>query len=134
MIAHGEATAPRIELSVRADAPADALRDRDLAAGAVCAATLGSLAEATRWHQEARLAARRPPSEAEPARPAPSRVAAAAARAASSTPRAVAPVRVFAAPTGPRPSGDRSVSRCGPVQPGVRDARPAPLPPSVPTA
>lgn len=48
-----------VSLVVRGtDAATLAQRDRD--ADAICAATLGSLAEATRFHQEARLAASRP--------------------------------------------------------------------------
>lgn len=107
VLVHGEATPPRLTASVRADATPPALRRRDRAAGAISAATLGSLAEATRWHQDARLAARRPGSGAgaASARLAPSRVAAAAARAASSVPRAVARTSVFSATTGSCPSG-----------------------------
>lgn len=39
---------------------AQTLERRNREADAICAATLGSLGEATRWHQEARLAASRP--------------------------------------------------------------------------
>lgn len=117
-IVHGAASPPRVTVSVRADASIDALRERDLATGAVCAATLGSLAEATRWHQEARLAARRPrhDPEVDSTRPAPSRIAAAAARTASSVPRADARVLVFPTPNGSlRPGGEPPGPRYEPV-------------------
>ena len=119
-IAHGEISAARVELSLDVGRTSiDALRERDLAATAICAATLGSLAEATHWHQAARLAARRPAAEADagdPPRPAPSRLAAAAARVATTTPRALAPVLPFPVPNGVRlPPGESFGSRYEPV-------------------
>jgi len=60
MRADGPASACRAELSlVPVGTDAATLRARDAAAEAISAATLGSLGEATRWHREARLAARR---------------------------------------------------------------------------
>jgi len=73
VLAHGPVSACRTELSlvpVGTDVPALQARDSD--AEAVCAATLGSLGEATRWHQEARLAARRQQTPAPQPAPCPS--------------------------------------------------------------
>jgi transglutaminase-like putative cysteine protease len=64
VLSHGSASACRVEVSLIPVGTADAaLQARDAAAEAICAATLGSLGEATRWHQEARLAARRQPAQ-----------------------------------------------------------------------
>ena len=105
-IAHGAASLTRLEWSVACPGTGrEVLLERDRGAVAICTATLGSLGEATRWHQQARLAARRRAARdaaADPARPAPSRLAAAAARVASAAPRAGVQVPLFepAAATG----------------------------------
>jgi transglutaminase-like putative cysteine protease len=50
------------------DADARVLRERDGMAGEVCAAMLGSLAQAARWAEDANLAARQAPPGADPLR------------------------------------------------------------------
>ena len=98
-IAHGVVSLAHVEWSI--DCPGTRVEDlvaRDRAAIAIRTATLGSLGEATRWHHEARHAARRrgiAGDEPEPTRPPPSRLAAAAARVAASAPRDGAQVPVF---------------------------------------
>jgi len=60
VLGHGPVAAGRAELSMRSlGTDAATLRARDRATPAIVSATIGSLGEATRWHQEARLAARR---------------------------------------------------------------------------
>lgn len=62
VLGHGPLAAGRAELSIRClGTDADTLRARDRATPGILSATIGSLGEATRWHQEARLAARREP-------------------------------------------------------------------------
>ena len=121
-IAHGAVSLARVEWAIACPCtPAGALLERDRGAASICTATLGSLGEATRWHQEARLAARRRgglPDETGPPRPAPSRLAAAAARAASSAPRSGAQVLVFPTPAprgAPRVADEPAASGIEPV-------------------
>jgi hypothetical protein len=60
VIGDGERLRCRTELSIACvGADPQQLQESDRVAGPICTATLGSLGEATRWHQEARLAARR---------------------------------------------------------------------------
>lgn len=109
----------RVDWSIGSpDASLEVLRERDRLAEAVCAATLGSLGEATRWHQEARLAARPADDSAEPQRRAPSQVATAAARLASTAPRRGARILVFPGALSPRAPtvGESRGSRYEPVQ------------------
>ncbi len=59
----------RVQMTVAGlDADARILRERDGGAGEVCAATLGSLAQAARWAEDASLAARQVPHGADPLR------------------------------------------------------------------
>jgi len=126
-IAHCAVAGTRIAWTVECPDTTDAvLRERDRGAEALCCATLGSLAEATRWHQEARLAARAPRrgdggdggDEGEPSRASPSRLAAAAARAAATAPRGGA--RVFAFPSASSPPSASAPS--GPPSRGAGEA------------
>jgi hypothetical protein len=60
VIGDGDRYRRRAELSIACvGADPKRLHDSDRIAGPICSATLGSLGEATRWHQEARVAARR---------------------------------------------------------------------------
>jgi hypothetical protein len=120
-IAHGTVSLARADWSIACPGTrTETLVARDRGAEAIVSATLGSLGEATRWHQEARLAARRRggPDDAEPGRPPPSRLAAAAARAAATVPRAGARILVFPTPSAQgasRVQGEPSSSRIEPV-------------------
>ena len=117
-IAHGSVTAGRLETTlVCHEADAARLAASDERIEAIAAATLGSLGEATRWHQEARLAARRPQvgGGGESRRPAPSQAAAAAARTAASIPRRTAQVLVFPAPPPSRGPGELPGPRLEPA-------------------
>jgi len=111
MLAHGPVSACRTELSlVPVGTDAATLRARDGDAEAVCAATLGSLGEATRWHQEARLAARRQPAPApqqSPGTRSPRPEAHAARRGAQ--------VLMFPSSATFRPAGEPARSRFEPV-------------------
>jgi len=113
LIAHGDIADRAVVASLTPEqASLEALHERDRGIEAICAATLGSLGDATRWRQEARLAARHPETAvAEDARPAPSRIAAAAARAAVSAPRESGHAFIFA----PGPSSRLTTSE-GPVR------------------
>jgi hypothetical protein len=67
VLGHGPAAAGRAELSMRCvGTDVATLRARDRATPAIVSATIGSLGAATRWHQEARLAARRESGADEP--------------------------------------------------------------------
>jgi transglutaminase-like putative cysteine protease len=120
-IAHGAVSLARAEWSIACPGTRDdILAARDRGAEAIVTATLGSLGEATRWHQEARLASRRRDGsdDVEPSRPPPSRLAADAARAATTVPRAAAQVLVFPTPSVPglpRSAGEPADSRIEPL-------------------
>jgi transglutaminase-like putative cysteine protease len=106
-LAHGDVVVREVRSRLSSpDTTMQALVERDVQAEAVSAATLGSLGEAVRWHQEARLAAgRRGTGDADASsRPAPSTVAAAAARASSTAPRRMAQVFAFPSFQAPRAS------------------------------
>lgn len=111
MLAQAPVSTCRIELSLApVGTDATALQARDRAAEAICAATLGSLGEATRWHQEARLAARRqepPASQRPPVTRTPKPEAHAARRGAQ--------VLVFPSPATFRPADEPAQSRLEPV-------------------
>jgi len=116
MLGHGAVSGWRAELSIACLGTApDALRQRDREARAICTATLGSLGEATRWHQEARLAARRGPQD-EPA-PAPQRDPPSRfARTAAAGARRGADVLVFPSSPSARSTGAPYGSRIEPAQ------------------
>jgi hypothetical protein len=104
VIGHGARSGLEVAASLEVEGVSlETLHEQDRRTVAISAATLGSLADATHWHQEARLAARRSqaavevtrPSAAEVTRTAPSRLAAAALRVASTTPRDARPVPIF---------------------------------------
>ena len=101
IIGHGARSGLEVVASLEVEGVSlETLHEQDRRTVAISAATLGSLADATHWHQEARLAARRPQAAAEVTRTAPSRLAAAALRVASTTPRDARPVPIF--PGAPR--------------------------------
>lgn len=113
VLAHGPVSASRVEASlVPVGTDGATLHGRDAAAEAICAATLGSLGEATRWHQEARLAARRRQAQ-ESQRPAADVVR--TPRPEAHAARRGAQVLVFPSSATVRPADEPARSRLEPV-------------------